>query len=103
MLCLSNFNGFLTLSVQTSSSFSRFDELAPADIQVICLNLPGHRGRRDASYLPDVPALLETFVSEAIPKLLGRPLAIYGHCMGGHLAYEIALRLEQYNLQASVG
>lgn len=75
----------------TATDFAQFDRLAPPEIEVVAINLPGHRNRPRGAYFKDVPALTEAFVKEAVPLLADKPMAIFGQCMGGHVAYEIAL------------
>ncbi len=77
-----------------ASIYHRWHEVAPAHIQVCALELPG-RGRRlrEAPFVrlgPLVRALANLI--EAIPE---RPFALFGHSMGGLVAFELARTLRE--------
>lgn len=79
----------------TATDFAQFDRLSPSEVEIVALNLPGHRGRPRSAYVTSMEALTEMFLREAAPQLGDKPLAIYGQCMGGHVAYEIVQALQK--------
>ncbi|NIE78421.1 methyltransferase domain-containing protein [Pantoea sp. Ap-967] len=60
------------------------------------LQLPGREGFRQHSPLPDMAAWVQWALAQLRPHLAGRqaPYVLYGHCLGGQLAYELALALQ---------
>lgn len=65
------------------------------DIAVCPIQLPGRENRRNEG-LSDSSSELVSAIAEGISKKLDKPFALFGHSMGGMLAYELALRLEEY-------
>jgi pyochelin biosynthetic protein PchC len=66
-----------------------FDGLA----EVWGVDLPGRYSRAGEPMVVDVPTAVDDLAAEAT-ALLDRPLILFGHSMGGWLAFEVALRLE---------
>ncbi|WP_416421808.1 alpha/beta fold hydrolase [Pseudomonas sp. App30] len=60
-------------------------------IELVTVCLPGHGARADEPALEDWPRLLEQTFAQLKP-LLAEPHAMFGHCLGGSIAYEIAKR-----------
>lgn len=62
------------------------------EIQVLAVQLPGRERRmREAPYTAMEPLVRD--LTDAMRPLLDRPWAIFGHSLGGAIAYEVALRL----------
>lgn len=70
--------------------------LAP-DIEVLAVQYPGRQDRRHEPFLTTIDALAER-VAELLRDKTDRPLALFGHSMGGMVAYEVVRRLEQEGL-----
>ncbi|WP_455920803.1 thioesterase II family protein [Pseudomonas putida] len=60
-------------------------------IELVSVCLPGHGPRTGEAALNDWPTLLEHTFAQLKP-LLAAPHALFGHCLGGSIAYEIAKR-----------
>lgn len=60
-------------------------------IELVAVCLPGHGERADEAALDEWPKLLEQAFAHLKP-LLAEPHALFGHCLGGSIAYEIAKR-----------
>lgn len=72
--------------------YRRWHDIAPSHIEVCPVELPG-RGRRmaEAPFVRLAP-LVRTLAT-SIDPLLDRPFAIFGHSMGGLVAFELARAL----------
>lgn len=86
----------------SSSLFDDWNKLLGSEYEVICVQLPGRDDRLDEK----PQRSFEAFVQEYLPKLRdtlqGKPFALFGHSMGGLLAFEVARRLQnQYQMSAS--
>jgi polyketide synthase 12/epothilone polyketide synthase D len=75
-------------------------DAVPDWVEVIAVSLPG-RGRRIGERpLVSIAAAADAIVPQALP-LLDRPFALFGHCMGAIVMYEVAQRLEQQHGKAA--
>jgi len=73
-------------------SFLRLAKRLAPDLELRLAEIPG----RGASAGQPLPPSLTDFAAAAAAEIVGwenRPLVLYGHSMGGLLAYEVALRL----------
>ncbi|MER0245579.1 thioesterase domain-containing protein [Streptomyces sp. HSW2009] len=61
----------------------------PADWEICLVNAPGRGSLHGARPLPSSAELVEYFAADFAP-LLDRPFALFGHSMGGLVAYELA-------------
>lgn len=69
-----------------------WQELAPDGMQVVALELPGRGTRlREAPFLR-LASLIRS-MADALTDALDRPYALFGHSMGGLLAFELARAL----------
>ncbi|MFJ3979853.1 thioesterase II family protein [Streptomyces sp. NPDC090021] len=76
-----------------STHFPMSKLLAPR-IGVCAVQYPGRQDRRSEPPLDDLTELADR-ITEAFTEVApNRPLALFGHSMGGLLAYEVARRLE---------
>ena len=83
----------------SASVYRTWGRVAPRHVEVCAVELPG-RGSRIAEppfvrLMPLVRAL-----GDAIEPLLDRPFALFGHSMGGLVAFELARLLRQRGLPA---
>lgn len=60
-------------------------------IELVTVCLPGHGKRAEEPAVDDWPILLEQAFAQLKP-LLAEPHALFGHCLGGSIAYEVAKR-----------
>ncbi len=79
-----------------SAIFSTWNEKLSDDIEVISIQLPARANR----FLDNVIEDMDTLVSqiyEAIEPLLSEPFALFGHSMGGMIAYALSQKIETEN------
>jgi pyochelin biosynthetic protein PchC len=69
----------------------------PDTVEVVTVQYPGRMDRHREPALRRMPDLVAALTEELLP-LTGRPYALFGHSMGGAIAYETALRLPAANL-----
>ncbi|WP_338673627.1 alpha/beta fold hydrolase [Streptomyces sp. SCSIO 30461] len=68
--------------------------LADAGIEVLAVQYPGRQDRRGEPFVETVDALVEAVLPE-LGEWTGHPVALFGHSLGGTLAYETARRLAE--------
>ncbi|MFJ4950440.1 thioesterase II family protein [Streptomyces sp. NPDC088760] len=71
-------------------------ELAP-DVDVVAVQYPGRQERFDEPPVEDLGRLAD-HIAAALRPLTDGPYAVFGHSMGGLLAYETVRRLERWRL-----
>src|SRR6185437_11212748 len=76
----------------SASFFQAWKRLAPAALAVTALELPAHGNRILEPHLETVEATVEGLV-RGCAGLLDGPFALFGHSMGGLIAFELARRL----------
>ncbi|MFF3177795.1 thioesterase II family protein [Streptomyces sp. NPDC057900] len=79
----------------SATAYLRFaDVLADAGVgvEVLAVQYPGRQDRRGEPFIKTVDALVEAVLPE-LREWTGRPFALFGHSLGGTLAYETARRL----------
>jgi medium-chain acyl-[acyl-carrier-protein] hydrolase len=74
--------------------FKGWDHLLPDEIEPCAVEYPG-RGRRRAEPSATRLAPLANAARDGLLPLLDMPYAVFGHCMGALLAFEILRRLPQ--------
>ncbi|MEV4439747.1 alpha/beta fold hydrolase [Streptomyces sp. NPDC049577] len=75
-----------------ASAFRDWGAGLPASVEVTAVQYPGRQDRFDEDAAPDM-ATLAGQITEAIRPLLDRPVAFFGHSLGGTVAYEVARAL----------
>ena len=78
------------------SVFGRWGKGLP-DVHVLATRLPGRESRIAEPPYSAMQPLIET-LAEQIAPLLDRPFALYGHSLGGLIAFELAQRLRDLGL-----
>lgn len=81
--------------------FRQWQEHAPAGVSICRVQLPGHGTRMSEPLLLDMPTLLAGLHSAAA-RWMGHRYALFGHSMGGTIAAEWAIRIQQENLPPPV-
>ena len=74
--------------------YSRWQNLLPDDIDVWCVELPGHQSRSREPLEVDLPVLADQ-ITTAIADNVERPFSLLGCSLGALLAFEVARRLTQ--------
>lgn len=86
----------------SSMLFDEWDKLLGPDYEVMCVQLPGRGDRSDEAPFRTMDAFVQEYLPKLAEILRGKPFVLYGHSMGGLLAFEVARRLEnQYRIAAS--
>ena len=94
LFCLSYAGG-------SASVYHRWRTLVPAYLDVAAVELPG-RGRRLGEPAFHRLSPLVRAMATALEPALDRPFALFGHSMGGLLAFELARTLRERGLPAPV-
>ncbi len=72
----------------------------PAWVEVAAIQLPGHGTRIGEPLMTECEHLVEALVQAVLPMVgEGLPLALFGHSLGGLLAFEVARRLCQQQIR----
>ncbi|MFJ7184007.1 thioesterase II family protein [Lysinibacillus xylanilyticus] len=79
--------------------YSSWKKYLEPNIQVIPIELKGRGGRINEPFYNDITEAVEDIISSLINYLGGNEYAIYGHSMGGLLAYELYYKMEKLNLK----
>ena len=77
--------------------YHRWGRLLPDSIAILPVNLPGRESRFNEPAIDDVHSLIDRMAPEIIESIR-EPFALFGHSMGGLIAYELAIRLREHNL-----
>ncbi|MEX0870249.1 MAG: SDR family NAD(P)-dependent oxidoreductase [Aquisalimonadaceae bacterium] len=72
--------------------FRRWTEPLTDIAEVLAVQLPGRGDRADEPAIVDMDVVFEALLP-LLQSLLDRPMVLYGHSMGSHLAFECARRL----------
>jgi medium-chain acyl-[acyl-carrier-protein] hydrolase len=79
------------------AAFGKWPASLPGTIETWIAHYPGRGARYSEPAPARIKALLEG-LSQAIPPLLGKPFAFFGHSLGGLLAFELARQLRRLGL-----
>ena len=85
LLCLPHAGG-------GSAIFHRWQRLLPGHLAVLPLKLPGRESRFNESAHGNLKTLINA-LTPGIADVVREPFALFGHSMGGLVAYELAQRL----------
>lgn len=77
-----------------SALFHRWEKILPGHIAVLPVKLPGRESRFNEVSFDSLPALLNA-ITPALADAVREPFALFGHSMGGLIAYEFAQRLHK--------
>ncbi|MGI5528780.1 thioesterase II family protein [Streptomyces syringium] len=77
----------------SASAYFAFSEALSPSVEVLAVQYPGRQDRRWEAPGRTVAELADG-VTDALADRPGRPLALFGHSMGGAIAFEVARRLE---------
>jgi pyochelin biosynthetic protein PchC len=72
----------------SASFFKEWAALFPAHIEVVCIQYPGREDRHLELPIEDMEILISE-LSNGIRSYLNKPYLIFGHSMGGGIAYEL--------------
>lgn len=77
-----------------AAAFRSWQDAASRDIEVWPVRLPGRERRISERPIPEIEAVADG-LCEAISALDGRTFALFGHCFGALVAFEVARRLDR--------
>lgn len=80
-----------------ASHYAKWNEHMPA-IEVLPVQLPGRENRIKDEPYRNSEELTEKIVNEIAPYLQSGNFSVFGHSMGGVLAFEVVKKLEKRNL-----
>ena len=80
-----------------ASIFRGWHEQLPPAVEVTPVQLPGRESRWAEAPFESIPLLAET-LCEALGPLWGEPYALFGHSMGGLVAFELAREIRRKRL-----
>ncbi len=72
------------------------------DVETVAIQLPGRGHRMGEAHLDRMDDIVESVANAIRPFLDGRPLAFFGHSMGGLVAFELARALRELTPVAHV-
>lgn len=78
----------------SASTFRTWPQRMPAEIELLPIQLPGRESRRGEPFAEDLLEIADTLAVELRP-LLDRPFAIFGHSLGGFIAFELVRALRR--------
>lgn len=78
----------------SASFFRRWHDALPDGVELHVVQYPGREDRIAEPCVDDMEVLAHG-ITEALRPLLTRPIALFGHSMGGAVAHEVARRLEE--------
>ncbi len=81
----------------SAAAYRDWHALAPGGVQVCPLELPGRGGRIDEPPVIRLRSLADALAGALAPHL-DRPFAVFGHSMGGLLAFELTRTLRRREL-----
>jgi acyl transferase domain-containing protein/surfactin synthase thioesterase subunit/acyl carrier protein len=79
-----------------SALFQGWEMLLGANLEVVLIELPGRGSRLEEPAYENVDTLLRDLVPALLPKL-DRPFILFGHSLGGLLAFELVRALRRGN------
>ena len=80
-----------------AAHYHRWQRLLAEDIQLLPVKLPGRDSRFNEDAIGEIDQLLDQLVPGILDSIR-EPFALFGHSMGGLIAYELADRLQRENL-----
>ncbi len=75
-----------------SAVYHRWRRWLPAEIGLLPVKLPGREGRFQEAAVDRMSAMIDALWQHVVPTIRA-PFALYGHSMGGMIAFELARRL----------
>ncbi|MBP6986323.1 MAG: thioesterase [Alphaproteobacteria bacterium] len=74
-------------------AFYPWAKLFDSTIELVCVQLPGHGTRFTEPLLKSMPAIIDSLLEE-FSDYVDKPYYLYGHSLGGLIAFELTHRLQ---------
>lgn len=78
-----------------ASFFVNWHKVFEHKLEILPIQLPGHENRIAEPLMTDAKEIAKQIVDELIPYIKDCEFALFGHSMGGIIAFEVASRLEE--------
>jgi surfactin synthase thioesterase subunit len=83
------------------SAFRGWSQSLPETVEALYVHLPGRESRLREASIPDVPTLAAE-ITDAIAPFADSPFALFGHSLGGLIAFEVARTFRRRGLSTPV-
>jgi len=80
-----------------ASSYRRWSEFFGEDVEICPVQLPGRETRLEEACITDLHELTEE-IGRGLEPLLDRPFSLFGHSLGGLIAFELARDLRNHGV-----
>jgi len=77
-------------------SYREFERVAPSFLKIVTMEYPGRGGRSEERLCTSIPDLLEDLYEQILPSLSAGSYALYGHSMGGLIAYLLTQKIVRH-------
>lgn len=74
-----------------ASIYANWHKSLPSNVEIVAIQLPGRENRFQEAPLTDLDAVM-AHVVDAVGSRLDKPYLLFGHSLGGLIAYELARR-----------
>ena len=78
-----------------AAAYAHWSALLPTDVELLLVQLPGRHDRHTEQPFTEVAPLVEALQEALEAEADGRPFAMFGHSMGGMLAYRLTASLQR--------
>lgn len=86
-----------------ASIFHRWQKAIGDEVEILPVQLPGREKRINEECITDCKKAVEYIIKELIDLIDGHEFAIFGHSMGGVIAYELCRQLQKnYNIYPKI-
>ncbi|MCG7552621.1 alpha/beta fold hydrolase [Pseudoalteromonas sp. Of11M-6] len=79
----------------SASYFRHWANIADSDLEVVVVQYPGRENRMAEPLISDMDRLVGNLAT-GLKAILNKPYILFGHSMGGGIAYELAERIQAY-------
>lgn len=85
----------------SASYFRQWADISEPDLEIVVVQYPGRESRIAEPLVSDMNRLVSTLAT-GLKSLLNKPYILFGHSMGGGIAYELAMRIQAYRYPAPI-
>lgn len=86
-----------------ASQYATWKSFMGEEIEVVPIQLPGRENRVKETFITDPEELLDQVIDSVYPLIADGDFSVFGHSMGGLLAFRFAKKLEKkYQLQSKM-